>query len=82
MEPVTKSVVVLVTGVLTLALGCILGWYGFPTIIDNMIEKVSDSSGARLFGVAWIEGRDIEFASTSYISRSLFNSENSRCVEC
>ncbi|XP_043210576.1 sensory neuron membrane protein 2-like [Amphibalanus amphitrite] len=39
MEPSTRYTALLGAGLLTLVLGVVLGWYGFPTIIDNMIEK-------------------------------------------
>ena len=39
MESCTKYSAVVASGLLTLALGCALGWYGSHTIVDNMIEK-------------------------------------------
>ncbi|XP_037071012.1 lysosome membrane protein 2-like [Pollicipes pollicipes] len=39
MQPGLKYGIVLGVGLGLLVLGCVLGWYGFPTIIDNMIEE-------------------------------------------
>ena len=43
MQPNVKVGATATIGIIILIFGCVLGWYGFPVIIDNMLEKVSDS---------------------------------------
>ena len=71
MQPVTKYSVVLASGVLTLVLGCVLGWYGFPTITDNMIEKVGGVRFVSELCGSNAESRRVEAAGLSLFSGEL-----------
>ena len=41
MQPNVKVGAAASIGIFILIVGCVLGWYGFPVIIDSMLEKVS-----------------------------------------
>ena len=41
MQPNVKVGAVAFIGIIILIIGCVLGWYGFPVIIDSMLAKVS-----------------------------------------
>ena len=44
MQPNIKVGATASAGIIIFIVGCVLGWYGFPVIIDNMLEKVSQKS--------------------------------------